>query len=217
MDWDLAKKIQHGALMRLVLVMRAMLGPVEGREDTVSRALSLSILAILRPTESALRRLVVVHTRGMTLSPRAERAGPNGAVPRGSGDRAPVFPLFDPRKRPGVRPRRRGKGPGPRIFCFDANDPPFEDEDDIEDMPVDAARLLRRLDAVQRALDDLNGQARRLLRWQEKRRAAGLMWRSPLRPGRPPGHRERTVHAVDEVLRECHRLALWSLVPPDTS
>ena len=32
-------------------------------------------------------------------------------------------------------------------------------------------------------------------------------FRSPLRPGRPPGHRRKPLHEIDEVLAECHWLA----------
>ncbi len=41
-------------------------------------------------------------------------------------------------------------------------------------------------------------------------------FRSPLRPGRPPGHRRKPSHLVDEVLTECHGLA-WDALKPDTS
>ena len=40
-------------------------------------------------------------------------------------------------------------------------------------------------------------------------------FRSPLRPGRPPGYRRKPVHLVDEVLAECHWLA-WDAMKPDT-
>ena len=40
--------------------------------------------------------------------------------------------------------------------------------------------------------------------------------KSPLRPGRPPGHRRKPDHEVDEVLTECHGLA-WEALKPDTS
>ena len=41
-------------------------------------------------------------------------------------------------------------------------------------------------------------------------------FKSPLRPGHPPGHRKRQVHEVDEVLVDCHWLA-WDAMKPDTS
>jgi hypothetical protein len=40
----------------------------------------------------------------------------------------------------------------------------------------------------------------------------------PMRPGLPPGWRERKVHEIDTVLRECHGLANDLLNErPDTS
>ena len=39
---------------------------------------------------------------------------------------------------------------------------------------------------------------------------------SPLRPGPPPGHRKRQIHAIDEILTDCHGLA-WHAMKPDTS
>ncbi len=79
-------------------------------------------------------------------------------------------------------------------------------------MPVNAAALHRRLRALRLALADLAKQARRLARYNGRRDAALKAGRparlSPLRPGLPPGWRARPRHAIDPVLRECHRLAL---------
>jgi len=83
--------------------------------------------------------------------------------------------------------------------------------------PVDAAGLRRRLHALQAALADLPRQAGRLARLRARRAAAPkLAWRTPLRPGRPPGYRLRLDREIDLVLRECHALALDAL-RPDTS
>jgi hypothetical protein len=75
---------------------------------------------------------------------------------------------------------------------------------------IDAASLGRRLLSLKRALDDLDSQAKRLARWKAKR-DLGLnrsKYFSPMRPGFPPGRRKRAFHEVDDVLRECHALAL---------
>ncbi len=80
-----------------------------------------------------------------------------------------------------------------------------------------AERLSRRLQALKLALDDLPRQAKRLVRWQVKRKASpDYKFLSPLRPGPPPGYRRKPVHEVDEVLIECDRLA-WDAMKPDTS
>ena len=85
------------------------------------------------------------------------------------------------------------------------------------DALVNAVPLTRRLEALKLALEDLPRQARRMARWQARREAApSPKFRSPLRPGRPPGSRRKPIHLVDEVLIECHGLA-WDALTPDTS
>ena len=78
----------------------------------------------------------------------------------------------------------------------------------MKDDTVNAGPLCRRLFAIMRALEDLQGQAKRLARWRarpvEERRP---QLTSPLRVGRPPGFRKRQTHEVDEILMECHWLA----------
>jgi hypothetical protein len=81
-------------------------------------------------------------------------------------------------------------------------------EERVDDGTVSAVHLVRRLIAVMDALQDIPRQAMRLALWQarpkEERRPE--RW-SPLRPGRPPGYRQRPKHEVDEILKECHWLA----------
>ena len=80
-----------------------------------------------------------------------------------------------------------------------------------------AQGLTRRLEALKSALEDLPRQAKRLARWQQRRKAApDHKFLSPLRPGRPPGYRRKPIHEVDEVLIECDDLA-WEAMKPDTS
>ena len=82
---------------------------------------------------------------------------------------------------------------------------------------VNAGRLSRRLEALKFALDDLPRQARRLARWRVRREnMPSPKFRSPLRPGPPPGRQRKPVHLVDEILTECHWLA-WEAMKPDTS
>ena len=162
--------------------------------------------------------------------------------------------LLDPLKRFGVRPRYVKPSMMPSIRSFDdprvplfqqprqPNPPPPSPDD-----PLDAAHLHRRLEAIERALDDLPRQAKRLARWQARRdailaqerngdaagmqgegsnsgcNAAGTQKKDrfyrlePMRPGRPPGWRRRPSHAVDEVLNELHGLAVRAREHPDSS
>ncbi len=82
---------------------------------------------------------------------------------------------------------------------------------------VNAVPLTRRLEALKLALEDLPRQARRMARWRARRETMpSPKFRSPLRPGPPPGPRRKPIHLVDEVLIECHGLA-WDALKPDTS
>ena len=106
------------------------------------------------------------------------------------------------------------------MFFFDGEDTaPEETEETVTDAPINAARLCRRLMAMQGALEDLKRQAKRLARVQSRRRAAGEALRrtEPLRPGMPPGYRHRQTHEIDEILNDCHQLALQILATPNTS
>ena len=178
---------------------------------------------VLRPAESALRRLIVIVERVLEIDvpPPAHGAGrgfPSDIV-RGTGEYIPAFALFDPRKRFDSNGfARRVKGM-PNIRFFDGFDDPAPVRAvAMPDDMVNAQRLCRRLQALQKALDDLPKQARRLARWQAKREAARPVngkYIAPIRPGKPPGNRDRGRHPVDETLRECHILALYLLHPPE--
>ncbi len=222
MDWDLAIKRNSKALAEIVADLFATLGLVG--EATVSRLpwpTYRAVLRILRPAESALRRLIVIAARGLVVKPAVSRPGQAGGIKKKGRPSHPSFQLFDPPTRI-VLPRRRvPKRPGPRIHMFNADNqlvtvwPPSTSTPSPASRPAPAAdgmangaRLIRRLEALESALADLPRQARRLVRWrmrQEKSQTPSF--KSPLRPGRPPGYRRRKVHEVDELLSECQWLA----------
>ena len=82
---------------------------------------------------------------------------------------------------------------------------------------VNGARLIRRLEALESALADLPRQAMRLARWRMRQETSpNPSFKTPLRPGRPPGYRRRAVHEVDELLSECQWLAHYAAIA-DTS
>ena len=82
---------------------------------------------------------------------------------------------------------------------------------------VNAARVIRRLEALEAALADIPRQAKRLVRWRmREEKSENPSFKTPLRPGRPPGSRRRAVHLVDELLSECDWLAFRAAMP-DTS
>jgi hypothetical protein len=144
---------------------------------------------------------------------------------------APNLPLLDTLKRFDFAPRRRYATTAPRIRSLgDAVLPvylrvpepaakPLPSPGD----PLDATRLCARMHALKAALNDLDKQAKRLARWQarcdlrRKQPDHKPGRNSPMRPGWPPGHRKRPFHEVDDVLRECHSLAVWAMKAPDTS
>jgi hypothetical protein len=227
MDWELAIKRNSESLKGIVEMLFAMLGLIG--EATVSRIpqdLHRAVLRLLRPAESAVRRIIVIAARNVVVKLAASRPMPAGKVIGKCGNSRPSFQLFDPRKNFNRPRRRKFARIGPRIHVF-GYDPRvvalFPAPQPVVELPpppdglVNAQRLTRRLQALKSALDDLPRQAKRLARWRLRReKVPSPKFRSPLRPGRPPGHRKKPTHEVDEVLIECHGLA-WDALKPDTS
>jgi hypothetical protein len=264
MDWDMVIGRQGGALRRILAALVAMVRSGSrsetkspgmgfssertpeaiaegiGEPATLPRHLHRAVLRLLRPAESAARRLVVVVARGMPLPVLPPSRKPlrapvvlsgrvvtlshlglaGGSAPPPRRPR-PAFslPLTD---RLSVQNRRRSV-PGralPRIWSPGMARPVPVPPPPSPGDPIDATRLMHRLRALGRALDDLPGQAVRLLRWKARRAraaAAGLRRRaSPLRPGRAPGSLRRPRHEVHDVLKDLHYFA-WAAEQPDTS
>lgn len=219
----MAIKRNSEVLVEIVADLFAMLGLV-AVTDTVSRLpwpTYRAVLRVLRPAESCLRRLIVVAARSVVIAPLVSRPKRAGAVKPGKrGTSRPCFQLFDPRTRIMLPRRRRPPRVVPRIHMFNADGefitigPPLRPAKasaprtkSAEGM-VSAARVIRRLEALESALADLPRQAMRLARWRMRQETSpNPSFKSPLRPGRPPGHRTRAVHQVDELLSECSWLA----------
>jgi len=225
MDWDLAIKRHSEALIEIVADLFAMLGLV-ALTDTVSRLpwpTYRAVLRVLRPAESALRRLIVVAARGLlvkTGSPRPKPAGAKGAKKKGGNSRL-SFQLFDPQTRIMLPRRRKPPRTFPRIHMFNADGEfitigqplrpaagPASRTPKSADGMVSAERLIRRLEVLEAALADLPRQAMRLARWRKRQETSpNPSFKSPLRRGHPPGHRRRATHAIDGLLSECNWLA----------
>jgi len=151
---------------------------------------------------------------GLARAPQSQPARPEKSAPV-----LPTFPLTDPPRRFDTK-----AWDDKRPFPQDGFDLADADED------VDARHLCHRIVALKRALDDLDTHARRLARRQARRDLAtastgqrlaaydgeeaklkGANRRQILRLGHPPGHRRLPSHAVDDLLRDCHALALQAM------
>jgi hypothetical protein len=222
MDWNAAIEKHREALKHILATLVAMAGlgaqftffPQEGASPQGSaqaeksklspalpRHLRLAVLRLLRPAESATRRLIIALARGLvvTLPPRMAKPPQAGktkiistilrngvgtgiampsAIPGGSSSvraapRALSLPLFDPMQHP-FRPRGRKQNGVPRISLpgFTQPFPVADRRPPAPDDAVDAGRLGRRLEALASALDDLPRQAMRFARWRNRRDAA---------------------------------------------
>ena len=230
MNWEHAIKRNSEVLAGIVETLFVMLGLVgEATVSRISWPAYRAVLRVLRPAESCLRRLIVVAARGLVIAPVASRPKTARAIkPSKRGISRPSFQLFDPQPRI-VLPRRRiSKRAVPRIHFFN-NDgefitigPPIRPAKaparaKSADGMVNAARVIRRLEALESALADLPRQAKRLVRWRmREEKSENPSFKTPIRPGRPPGSRRRAVHLVDELLDECQWLPPRAAMP-DTS
>lgn len=253
MDWNLAIERNREALVRIVAALIAMAGLSESGPGTLPRPLHRAVLRLLRPAESAVRRLIIIFALTVSEKKAAAALAPLPTKPKpapaplwslGRADVAPIavsrratvakaarrytFPLTDPLRRPfrrGLRytpahlaPRIWSPGGLPRATLPAPPSP---------NAPVNAAPLGLRIMALAGALDDLPGQARRFMRWRTRRDRNLTRRRTPLRPGLPPGARQRDWLApdssrrpssdIDEVLHGLHGLAFEAVQRRDTS
>jgi hypothetical protein len=221
MDWNRAININRSALAKIVAEIFALVGlAVGGRLENLPYALYVKVERLLRPAESALRRLIVIAARGVVVKPTPARPMPQGLSIGSAGAGRMAFKLFD------ARPHFEVNGASnPNIvFVKTYASNPFNLFDamyqprltDVTEM-VNAKQLGRRLSAMAYALETIPAQARRLLRWQARRKLLEQpKFISPLRPGPPPGHRAKPRFEVDYILQECHFLA-WDAQRVDSS
>jgi hypothetical protein len=229
MDWPKAAiEMNRDALIGVVATLFAMLGlagdAVIGR---IPRPLHSTILRVLRPAEAALRRLIYVMARDVKLKPRADNAKPVGKIEKtgkGTGKpRRPLFRIDDPRPpvEPGPKPKRYRKSTGVHVYPYTTliRQPGSEKPVPLKDGKIDGNRLARRLRAIMDALRNLDREARRCARWQQRRRKINetrAIHIIPIRPGPPPYSRKKSRHEVDDILRSCHDMA-WEVRGYDTS
>ena len=218
--------LNKAVLARIVAGLFALLGLTENSVlGRIPIDLHRNIRRVLRPAESAARRLIVVLAMFVNVPPpQPARPMPKNIVRTGHGKPRPTFQLFDPRQR-FFQKRARPKiaGAGPRIRSF--GDTPYRTisyapapkppRDGLEN----SAHLVGRLHALKSALESLPAQANRLARVLARRQNSPdwkVKLKTPLRPGRPPGHRQKPRLEIDGVLRECEWLGR-NVLPPDSS
>ena len=232
MDIPAAIDLNKTLLARIIAGLFTLLGGGTG-PAWISVELHRRIVRVLRPAESAVRRLIVVLvtiTGVKALPPRAQsRSVPPARARTGDAKKRQSFPLFDPWQR-FYRQRQRApkKAPAalPRVISLtdeglrrlkeSLNAPSVPDKKTEDISPIN---LLRRLEAVIGALENLPHQAKRLVRALARRQnVPKLKLRMPVRPGRAPGFRVKPRLEIDHVLRDCDWLARNALPPAtDTS
>jgi hypothetical protein len=210
MDWTKAITTNHEALREIIAEIAALLKlALTGTATAWPHEIQAQARRLLRPAESALRRLIIIMARDVTVKLPPLRPMPKGLVIKVSGQGQPRFRLYDTRKR--FRPldgeRPEGKR-GPCIRFMALPNPLIPAALTQKPRPNRVAGLARRLAALKLAFETLPQQARRMARWQLRRQAKEkVKFKSPLRPGHPPGHQRRPRLEIDHVLEVCHGLA----------
>ncbi len=247
MDWNEIVEASCERIIAAIAPLLAVLGFDPRRQGEMPRHFHRAFLLLLRPAESAARRLIVMAARGIIVTLRlgVSRAFPAGlgqklklALEKGTEhERIPAFQLIDPLKRFSPEGfgwaeewgKDWGKVPSfPRISVPGFSDPvfaepvPFPSHDDI----VDTSSLVGRIRALKSALEDLPRQALRLARWKARGELArkAEKWKpgrlSPFRPGFAPGYHRSDKREIDNIISDMHYFAseAWrKWERPDTS
>ncbi len=214
MDWTFAIDRNRQALVKIIAGLVAL---VDGAE-MLPRPLHRFVCRVLRPAESALRRLIVIVAAGLLKKAEAAEKGAADIRPLpdfssfARGQNCAAFALIDPRKSFGES-GRTFRMPPPQHALPQISVPGLTERIQWakSDERLEAKTLSRRIEKLERALKTLPRQARRLNRLMARRAKAepGPGRVGPIRPGHPPGYRRQPRHPVDDVLRECHALA-WN-------
>ena len=233
MDWPMIVERNRERLLLAIAPLLAVLGFDQRRREEVPRHFHARSSALLRPAESAVRRLIIIAAIGIVVKLRlgASRAFPAGLAQRlkMALERRGALPglcLIDPLKR--FAPADFGWAQEwsedwgkeqvvCRAFRFPACiDPVFPQAVPVPNRndPIDTTVLLRRIRSLKEALDNLPRHAKRLARWKAKGelpRQPGMPHRpgrlSPFRPGPAPGKHLHEERGIDAILGDCHYFA----------
>jgi hypothetical protein len=221
--WDEAIKRNLAKLKDVLEPLLAMLSVYEGVAAQMPRTIHRNIMRVLRPAESALRRIIVMAARDIAVAEEMAAPAPKRPPRKAAWSPPKTFQLFDPRKR--HRPHRiRYSKHVPRVYVI-APDPPFipqflrgpapgMEEPEAPIKRISAISITHRLHAFASALENIPREALRLAKLRQ-RRARKSNFKSPLRIGKPPGHQKIPTRPVDHILLECQSYA--SAVLADTS
>jgi hypothetical protein len=223
MDWQLAITRNREALAAIIMALIKSLGLSQGGVlTTLPLHIYTRALAILRPAESGVRRLIMIAAHEMALRGMKLRVRRQGGLAEflyshrpnpHAGPAIPAFSLIDPLK------SFREETPDVEVLGYHQ----YSDDNDTPPTTnrASAISLSRRLLALKHALDTLPKQAKRLARWYAARDAALKQMQphrlSPLRPGAPVGLPKHKRNEIQEILLECHLLAIHACDQHDSS
>jgi hypothetical protein len=233
MDWEMIIERNRERIMTAIAPLLAVLGFDPRRAGEMPRHFYRSLLILLRPVESAVRRLIFIAARGIIVKLKlsASCAFRKGLGLHRDAERVAAFCLIDPLKRFAPEGFEWAEEWGreqvlPRISVPGLFDPHFPDPIPIpsRDDPIDTGALVRRIQALKAALDNLPREAMRLARWKARgelaRQSAVRPKRgrlSPFRPGFAPGYHWQEREEIDVILGDCHYFAVEAWRGADTS
>ncbi|MGL4489959.1 MAG: hypothetical protein ACRCU5_11010 [Rhizobiaceae bacterium] len=132
MDWPLVITRNRDALLQIIAALFALAGLAEGRVlSTLPRPVYRAVLSVLRPAESAVRRLIIIAAHGLVVAPHIVRPLLKKIAPGTGMARVPAFCLIDPLKRftPIVKDTSNVESLGEIIWGDETSDEHEEDMD----------------------------------------------------------------------------------------
>ncbi|MGE3831555.1 MAG: hypothetical protein AB7F76_11230, partial [Parvibaculaceae bacterium] len=116
MDFAAAITRNSAALKGIIEALFAMLGLAGGvTVERIPRPLHSAVLRVLRPAESAVRRLIVIAAQGLVVKMAPSRPMPPAPIIGRRSNSRTSFQLFDPRKTFASRRRPSSAQVAPRI------------------------------------------------------------------------------------------------------
>jgi hypothetical protein len=206
-NWHRAITTNRQALEQVTEEILGLLAvALTGTPELWPQQVQAMVRRLLRPAESALRRLIIIMAKDVKVKLPPKRPMPKGLTIKRQGEGRITFRLYDQRigyKAAIEKPATKG----PRIHFFHDRGPlvPLAPANKPRRT---VANLFKRCAALTSALETLPKQAKRMALWRLRRAAkADAKFKSPLRPGQPPGHQKRPRFEIDLVLTACHGLA----------